>query len=80
MAKKKKKQIATPTTARTIYCSGFDWKGDSSKASSPCPFGHSMTTIAVRYKCSHCSTRTELGMVLADKNGITKAGRAQTVQ
>lgn len=41
-----------------IYCSGPDWIGDGSKATSPCPFAASqMTSTAARFKCSDCTQR-----------------------
>jgi len=74
MAKRRKRKTS-PAAERTVHCSGPEWEGDGSRASSACPFGHSMQTTAARYKCGHCATKTTPDKVLADENGLTEAGR-----
>jgi len=73
MAKRRRRQ--SQSEERTVYCSGPEWEGDGSKSTSACPFGHSMTTTATRYKCAHCAAKTGPGDVFADENGLTEAGR-----
>lgn len=58
---------------RVVFCSGPQWEGDGSKATSACKFGDSMKTTTDRYKCSYCSTRQTPENIYADADGIKKS-------
>ena len=73
MAKKQQKNAAHEKE-HLIHCSGPDWKGDGSKATSNCPFKRSRVLVATRYKCRYCTAKLTRNNIFADHDGITKVG------
>ena len=57
---------------RLMYCSGSNWLGDGSKATSPCMFGQSMITASKRFKCHYCASSQSPDGIYADANGVRK--------
>lgn len=73
MAKKRQKDVAYEKE-HLIHCSGPDWEGDGSKASSACPFKRSRVLAATRYKCRYCAAKLAPNDIFANHNGPTKVG------
>lgn len=48
-----KKQTRSEITL--LYCSGPNWEGDGSRATSKCPKHHSGEYPCVKYRCPVCS-------------------------
>ncbi len=65
-----RKKVIKPDEPSLRFCSGKNWVGDGSKASSPCPFNHSMIVASRQYICYHCTNGTKPSDIIADANGI----------
>lgn len=57
-----------------VHCSGPDWEGDGSKATSGCPFKQSLVLTAIRYKCHYCVVKLARDSIFANHDGPTRAG------
>lgn len=72
-AKRRKKDVARDKE-HLVHCSGPDWEGDGSKATSACSLKQSRVLTATRYKCHYCVAKLTRDSIFADHDGPTEVG------